>query len=632
MYLSFYNLKTEPFKISTDPDFLWLGEKHKEALATLRYGILGNKGILLLTGDVGTGKTTLINMLLKNLGEDTIVATVPDPGLDRMDFYNYVANAFDINKTFHSKGEFILYLTHFLKTAYSDKKKVLLIVDEAQRLNKELLEEIRLLSNIELQHTKLINLFFVGQIEFNDIIASEENKALRQRITLRYNIEPLNLKETGEYIKHRLQVAGAKKAIFNAKAIAELYTYTKGYPRLINVICDYALLTGYVKEQKVIGASIIMECANELKIPQKMPKQIVQEEKKEAPIIEKQPNEREIVWQPYALGSGDKDQENILYVAPKKQRNLLFYKLGIIFLVVLLLLSLGYHFLPASSKTKIVQNLLSLPQNTTHANNSVVKEKVPLSSTNASIPDAIGNKHEEAVPEIKPLVTEEKLNEEKKSINEIDQSTADNTTENKKVADIAPVIPVQETKPAPENTSAVTDIKKADTINTPSEKSLTASEPIDASQSEPVYPVQPLGIYENKKTDSAYLASYEKKTSAPAADIKKDTEKALIFFNSNSFTLTTAAIAKLDDIIKEAELHPDSEIIIKGYTDSTGPFVYNERLSIFRAFSVKSYLVDHGISPSKAKAFGMGPRPPYDENGNRIPHRMTRTVEIEIKR
>ena len=162
MYLSHYQLDRKPFQISTDPNFLWLGDKHKEALAVLRYGLMDNKGFLLLTGDVGTGKTTLINALVNTLGEEIIVATLLDPGMDKDDFFSYIGRAFQLEQAFSSKGEFIHSFSDFLNRAHDERKKVLLIIDESQRLSQELLEEIRLLSNIEKQSTKLINIFFVG--------------------------------------------------------------------------------------------------------------------------------------------------------------------------------------------------------------------------------------------------------------------------------------------------------------------------------------------------------------------------------------------------------------------------------------------------------------------------------------
>lgn len=266
MYLSYYNLKLKPFQISTDPNFLWLGEKHKEALSTLKYGILDNKGFLLLTGDIGTGKTTLVNTLLRILGSDTIAATVQDPALDQLDFFNFVAHAFGMGKEFAGKGSFLVQFSRFLHDSYYKGKKVLLIIDEAQRIPQDLLEEIRLLSNIERNDAKLLNIFFVGQNEFNDILLLKENRAIRQRITVNYNIPTLTEKETFEYIQHRLKVARATGNMFHADAIHEIYAFSKGYPRLINIICDRALLTGFVEESKKISAKIIKECAEELKI------------------------------------------------------------------------------------------------------------------------------------------------------------------------------------------------------------------------------------------------------------------------------------------------------------------------------------------------------------------------------
>lgn len=271
MYLDFYELKVKPFQISTDSRFLWMGEKHKEALATLKYGILDNKGFLLLTGDVGTGKTTLINALVSQLGDNVLVATIPDPDLEPLDFYNFVADAFQINTVFSTKGAFLIRFTQFLHQAYSRNQKVLLIVDEAQRLQYEILEEIRLLSNIEKQETKLLNIFFVGQNEFNDTLLKRENRALRQRITLNYNIEPLDEKETGQYIRYRLQIAGQERKIFDAGAVRSIFEFSGGYPRLINIICDLGLLSGYVEEAKTIGSQIIQECARELEIKSHAP-------------------------------------------------------------------------------------------------------------------------------------------------------------------------------------------------------------------------------------------------------------------------------------------------------------------------------------------------------------------------
>ena len=268
MYLNFYRLNSKPFQITTDPRFLWLGEKHSEALATLKYGILEDKGFLLLTGDVGTGKTALIKLLVKSIDISAIVATIPDPGLEATDFFNILAEEFKMDRRFASKGDFLIYFKQFLLKAYTSEKKVLLIIDEAQRLHHDLLEQIRLLSNIELENRKLINIFFVGQTEFNSTLLEEQNKAVRQRITVHYHIEPLAEPETQQYIRHRLSVAGCKSEIFTLDAMRRIHVFSAGYPRLINIICDHALLTGYAGGTKAIDVNLIRDCEKELRLPE----------------------------------------------------------------------------------------------------------------------------------------------------------------------------------------------------------------------------------------------------------------------------------------------------------------------------------------------------------------------------
>jgi general secretion pathway protein A len=266
MYLSFYNLALKPFEESPDPRFFWLSDKHKEALASLKYGIQENKAFILINGDVGTGKTSLINYFLLDNDIDAIVATLPDPDLTIYDFFKLVTKEFNIKLDSNTKGDFLIQFEQFLETTYSGRKKVLLIIDEAQRLNQQLIEQIRLLSNIERNYTKLINVFLVGQNEVIDIIKDEKNKALRQRLTVHCTIEPLSEPETQEYIGHRLRIAGSKTEIFSPGAIHGIYSFSKGCPRLINIICDRALLTGYVLETDKITEQIVKQCADELKI------------------------------------------------------------------------------------------------------------------------------------------------------------------------------------------------------------------------------------------------------------------------------------------------------------------------------------------------------------------------------
>jgi len=272
MYLSHFNLKIKPFRISPDPKFLWLGETHKEALAMLKYGIHDNRGFLLLSGDIGTGKTTLINGLLESLDDQTLIAMVSDPDLEKLDFYNFLTHAFDIKKTFKTKGDFLVHFIHFLHKSNEEGKKVLIIIDEAQRLRYEMLEEIRQLSNIEKKDTKLLNIFLVGQHELIDALNETRNRALLQRITMKYLIGPLKNEDVGEYIAFRLKIAGTEKKIFSSGAIRQVISFSNGYPRLINIICDHALLTAYVKGKKKVDGAMVKECAKDLHIKVEIPK------------------------------------------------------------------------------------------------------------------------------------------------------------------------------------------------------------------------------------------------------------------------------------------------------------------------------------------------------------------------
>ena len=267
MYLSHYNLRVKPFQLSPDPKFLWLGDQHKEALAALEYGIRSTKGLILLTGDVGTGKTTLVNAIINRWNLDSVIASVSDPQMEIMDFYNFLAHSFGMDRRFESKGDFLVKFSHLVFNIYKQNKRLLLIIDEAQRLNHELLEEIRHLSNIETQNTKLLTIILAGQNELNSILRQDINRAVRQRISINYYLKPLSKNDTREYVRHRLSIAGTDKKIFRADTLPAIMSFSKGYPRLINSICDHALLTGYVKGVRQIDAKIIRECAEELRLP-----------------------------------------------------------------------------------------------------------------------------------------------------------------------------------------------------------------------------------------------------------------------------------------------------------------------------------------------------------------------------
>jgi general secretion pathway protein A len=266
MYHSHYNLNQKPFQMTADPKFIWLGNKHADALAALQNGLHQNKRLLVLTGNVGTGKTAVINTLLEKIDENVFAVMIPDPALDSIDFYNILFNEFKMNKKLTSKEDFLSHLKPFLYETSLQGKTILLIIDEAQNISHGLLEELRQLSNIESPDTKLINIIFVAQNEFNAIIDENRNSTFKRSIGIRYHLDPLNDSETDEYVNHRLKVAGAEKEIFSAKAKRDIHCFSAGVPRLINAICDLALLSGYSLGKDSIDEKIIKECAQELKI------------------------------------------------------------------------------------------------------------------------------------------------------------------------------------------------------------------------------------------------------------------------------------------------------------------------------------------------------------------------------
>ena len=267
MYLNHYALEKHPFRTNPDPDFLWFGEKHKEALSVLKYGLLKRDGFLLLTGDVGTGKTSLIRYLLRLIDSLPWVAVIHDPDMPTLDFFNYLSGEFKMNREFSNKADFLIHFKKFLLKAHTKQRPVFIIIDEAQRLDHEHLEQIRLLSNIELDNQKLINIFFVGQSEVEKTLANPVNKAISQRISISYHIQPFTESETIQYIAHRLRIAGAKRGILTVDACREIFNVSAGIPRLINSICDCALLSGYANNMKVVNSKFIRECQLDLRIP-----------------------------------------------------------------------------------------------------------------------------------------------------------------------------------------------------------------------------------------------------------------------------------------------------------------------------------------------------------------------------
>lgn len=266
MYTQFFGLREKPFEITPDPRFLYLSESHQEALASLIYAVQEKKGFTVITGEVGTGKTTLVQVLLNQLDGRAPTAYLFNPILDPQDFLHSLCDEFDLKVEGGSKRECLARLQDFLLQCYAEDRNVLLIIDEAQTLSVELLEEIRLLTNFETARSKLLQVILIGQPELNEIFAGRRVRPLRQRISLRFSLQPLNRREVGEYVANRLRIAGAGRfPLFTPGAMGKIYRYSRGIPRLVNMVCDHALLTAYGRDQQVIEKDVVQEVIRDLK-------------------------------------------------------------------------------------------------------------------------------------------------------------------------------------------------------------------------------------------------------------------------------------------------------------------------------------------------------------------------------
>jgi type II secretory pathway predicted ATPase ExeA len=268
-YREHFGLKQEPFNITADPAFLYLSRSHREALAQLSYGIKARKGFVVLTGEVGTGKTTLINGLLDELDSDTRTALIFSHIANPFDLLRYTCNEFGLRSPEHSRDDFYEYLAllnDYLFESYRSGKNCALIIDEAQNLSSEVLESVRLLSNFETSKDKLLQILLVGQPELSSRLNSQELRQLKQRVTVRYHLRSLTLKECQAYISSRLQVAGGDPLLFTPKAVEVIYACSGGIPRVINVMCDGALMTAYGLRKTYIDDSLIRQVAEDLQI------------------------------------------------------------------------------------------------------------------------------------------------------------------------------------------------------------------------------------------------------------------------------------------------------------------------------------------------------------------------------
>jgi general secretion pathway protein A len=606
MYTAHYNLRTKPFQISSDAAFMWLGEKHKEALATLKYGILDNKGFLLLTGDVGTGKTTLINTLIASLSNDVIYASIPDPSLEKMDFFNYIATTFNLGEEFSSKGKFISSFSKFLHEAYENNKKVLLIIDESQLMTQELLEETRLLSNIVTKDSNpLLNIFFVGQYEFNELIRRPENRAIAQRLTLNYYIEPLTFEETGEYIRHRLKIAGTTERIFNASAIREIYAFSNGFPRRINIICDHCLMSGYAEDLKTITGSVVKESSKDLRIPEsrREPDQVSR-------VTEQQSLDTSTAIAPEPIGVQINQPTQLAQV--RRQRvtgKFSFFKpIGSIILVILVLMSCYFFFPDFINNTyEKAIDYLTLIQGKTDLD-------LHESSGKPSQPELQGSAVSPGNEKGPETLTTPEVSSIDKTTNapSLEEQTTLATSElvgKPKVLEDTPKVDKKDVEPvASESKIGDPAVEEKKTVESVSPESVTVQHPL-------------LSKRLTKKTTDINSGN-------PSLPLPE--ENLVLRFKNDSNIFSTSDIEKMKEFARVVKVYPKAIVNIFGYTDSIGDEVYNKRLSQFRANMVKSFLMGQNLLPEQIRAQGLGSLNPVDRNDTAQGRMMNRRVEVSV--
>ena len=577
MYRAFFHLKSKPFETTADSAFLWLGEKYKEALAALRYGVLENKGFLLMTGDAGIGKTTLIRALIKSLDNSVLWAVINDPERERLDFYNAIAKGFGITKEFSSKVQFLIQFSHFLHTAAEEGKKVLLLIDDCQLLSQEMLEELRLLSNIEKDDAKLINIFFVGQRQFNDMLSQPSNRAVRQRLALRVDLPALTSSETEEYILHRLKIAGSEENIFSGKAMQMVHRASMGIPKRINSICEHALVAGGNASRRILDQKNIEECLGELKLPL-TPAPAGSADSQLAKSSAQQVHVKKVA-----------DFADELIATPSG-----WWKYA---LTAVLLVCIGVSFAYLRKKSPEVTGVESRAA----VRQASVKE----------VAQVIASPALSVLEENKSVINEKKAAELKHSILVNAYSSNDN-----------------------ERQGAV----QSPVSGNGGQSQTGATDSGSAGKGEDRQTVQeglPTGI----ETATAVVARAGEKTRISAEQVvdrqaaQKTPElpnRLILPLAANSLKLTEEAGRELKDFLEKLKFHPEAQLLIKGFVASGVESPQNTKLSLDRAMAVEKLLLAGGIDAARLQVKGMGIQEPIASNSSSDGRKKNRRVEVVV--
>lgn len=571
MYKSLYKLESRPFEPHPDPSFLWLGGKHKEALSVLQDGIVDNMGFVLLTGAAGTGKTLLINDLVRGLKSDVVWAVISDPGLERIDFYNKIGMEFGIDKQFISRVQFLIQFSHFLHKARDEDKKVVLFIDDCHLLSQDILEELHLLSNIERADAKLIDIFLIGQPEFNEMLAQPKNGVVRQRLGLKARLVPLGRNETVDYINHRLKNSGNVERIFSARALQVIHQYSQGVPRFVNMICEKALQAGSLEGKLNIDHKLILESVRKLKLPLRP-----DPSDSEPPLVEEKKVEhvrddfvpRDIGLQAAAAG----------LVARKKKRRTWFFST----MVFLVCAGLGLFFFSPGKESPVVAE--------SDSTIAVQKAEIaPVAQVGFAPAVAVSAKDGDTVADVQKET-------------ELDGPVPEE-------------IPGDE---VPEEEPPATEVAQFD-----SGKIETGQLSENIEKDEKVSEIE-------KPVVEGVVSVVEPEQKLTPVLPPLEPRKVILRLQPGAVGLTAAADRIFADFVETLLQYPEAKVVVKGFVSSNSDSPVNTQLSIERAENVRDLLVRQGVAESQIEVRGMGVQEPVATNDTAAGRLKNRRVEIEV--
>lgn len=674
MYTSFYQLDSKPFDHSHEQKFYWEGELQRDALSTMQRGLLHNRKFLFLKGAEGTGKTTLVHALTRSLGNDFTWALVEEPSLDRIDFYNDIGEAFGLDQKFTSKVQFLIRFSHFLYRT-TEEKKILLLIDECHQLSQELLEELWLLSNIEKGGTRLLNIYFIGQHLFDELLLKPKNNAVRQRITRNVELFPLDVESTGDYVRHRVKAAGGYDTLFGPKAIQAVHRCCRGNMNLINILCDNALSIGSVQEMRAIDQETIEECAFKLRLGGKalatraVTPDVAGAEDKE--VAEAAAAVRGVA-EP-AAGAGMQEESRgggwLKYAAGMAALGLVGVGL---YLYWPGMQAMDTSSMSAGNESQVVsagedvpaqssEVALGVEQAATGSEQDSVQEQVPQPPTVAA---EGGDGTDAALPPPDARVLTDEVTRPPQGQTEVAETAVEQSLDTAAVPDSAGAVERQGTElverqqdpgagGAEGGLAAGSDgvlssdmSEKMPGLTTPAEE---PGQPVDAAARVIAEAAKEAGAaagirkeapaVENEAAAAPAVPRVET-TLKPAEETARELNpepatpmepsKVVLALLPSSLKLTRGGSQEFDRFVETLRAYPRATLLVKGYVSSKTNSAENIKLSEERAMSVQKLLIATGIEEQRIQVKGMGNQEPIASNDTREGRSKNRRVEIVV--